>query len=47
MEPPAATSLLNNGTALDFVSGGRLLTFQDNRIVGNIGTGFSGTTGPQ
>jgi hypothetical protein len=36
------TSILNNGTALEAVSGGRILTYGNNRIVGSAGTGFSG-----
>lgn len=38
-----ATSVLNNATALEGVGSAKLLTFGDNRIVGVIGTGFTGT----
>jgi hypothetical protein len=35
------TSILNNATALAATSGGRLLTYGNNRIVGSAGSGFS------
>ena len=42
------TSILNNATAaLSTVSSGRLLTYQNNRVVGALGTGFTGTAAPQ
>jgi hypothetical protein len=43
------TTLLdsNTGGALSAVSGGRILTYQNNRIVGSPGTGFTGTASPQ
>jgi len=43
------TTLLdsNTGGAISGVSGGRILTYQNNRIVGSPGTGFTGTAAPQ
>jgi|ERR1700722_5816505 hypothetical protein len=43
------TTLLesNTGGALSAVSSGRILTYQNNRIVGSPGTGFTGTASPQ
>jgi hypothetical protein len=42
------TSILNNATgALSAVSSGRILTYQNNRIVGSAGSGFTGTAAPQ
>jgi hypothetical protein len=43
------TTLLdsNTGGALSSVSGGRILTYQNNRIVGSAGTGFTATAAPQ
>ena len=37
----------NTAGALSAVSGGRILTYQNNNIVGSSGTGFTGTAGPQ
>ena len=37
----------NVGGATSFVAGGRILTYQNNRIVGSAGTGFTGTAAPQ
>ena len=37
----------NTGGALSAVSSGRILTYQNNRIVGSSGTGFTGTAAPQ
>ena len=42
------TSILNNATAaLSTVRSGRLLTYQNNRVVGALGSGFTGTAAPQ
>jgi hypothetical protein len=43
------TTLLDSNTlgALSAVSSGRILTYQNNRIVGSPGTGFTGTASPQ
>jgi Right handed beta helix region len=43
------TTLLdsNTGGALSAVSSGRILTYQNNRIVGSPGTGFTSTATPQ
>jgi hypothetical protein len=38
---------MNNATALEFINGGQLLSFGDNRIVGAVGTGFSGPISQQ
>jgi Right handed beta helix region len=38
------TSILNNATAVSAVGGGRILTYGNNRIVGTLGSGFTGTT---
>src|SRR5580704_564113 len=42
------TTLLDSNTlgALSAVSSGRILTYQNNRIVGSPGTGFTGTASP-
>jgi hypothetical protein len=37
----------NTAGAVSAVSGGRILTYQNNNIVGSSGTGFTGTAGPQ
>jgi Right handed beta helix region len=37
----------NTGGALSAVSSGRILTYQNNNIVGSPGTGFTGTAAPQ
>ena len=37
----------NTGGALSAVSSGRILTYQNNRIIGSPGTGFTGTASPQ
>ena len=37
----------NTGGALSAVSGGRILTYQNNSIIGSPGTGFTGTASPQ
>ena len=37
----------NTGGALQAVSSGRILTYQNNTVIGTLGTGFSGTAAPQ
>jgi Right handed beta helix region len=37
----------NAGGAISAVSGGRILTYQNNRTIGSPGTGFTGTASPQ
>jgi len=37
----------NAGGAVSAVGGGRILTYQNNRIIGSGGTGFTGTAAPQ
>jgi hypothetical protein len=37
----------NAGGAISAVSGGRILTYQNNRTIGLPGTGFTGTASPQ
>jgi Right handed beta helix region len=37
----------NTGGALQAVSSGRILTYQNNTVIGALGTGFSGTAAPQ
>ena len=37
----------DTGGALSAVSGGRILTYQNNNIIGSPGTGFTGTASPQ
>jgi hypothetical protein len=42
------TSILNNTVGdTASVSGGRVLTYGNNRIIGNVGSGFTGTLSPQ
>jgi hypothetical protein len=36
----------NTGGAISAVSGGRILTYQNNRTIGLPGTGFTGTASP-
>jgi hypothetical protein len=42
-----ATALLNNASATSVVSGGRILTYGNNSIVGAAGSGFTGTASLQ
>ena len=37
----------NTGGALSAVSGGRIFTYQNNTVIGSLGSGFSGTAAPQ
>jgi hypothetical protein len=37
----------NTGGAISAVSSGRVLTYQNNTVIGNVGTGFTGTAAPQ
>jgi hypothetical protein len=37
----------NTGGALQAVSSGRILTYQNNTVIGALGTGFTGTAAPQ
>jgi hypothetical protein len=37
----------NTGGAVSAVSSGRILTYQNNTVIGSAGTGFTGPAAPQ